>query len=284
MTTPISEYPQYAAESERGRAARRSALPLWIAAVCVGVIVFASLQPFSGWIAPPAAGRFFLWQFAQRWNWADVVFNVLAYVPLGLALGIAWPRGWSVLARWLCTMLFAVGLSIAMEYAQTWLPSRYASVFDTLANTAGAVTGALMSLAMLRYTRLLAWIRAARDALVVQGDSGDLMLVLLSVWLLAQANPAIPLFAATFHPGTQSAFEPVVVIVELAQTASALVGIGLFTDLMMRKRWLGGVALAMVVLLAIGLKTAAAYAFLNPVAWEQWLRPGLRVAPWVPFA
>ena len=117
-------------------------------------------------------------------------------------------------------------------------------------------------------------IRAARDALVVQGDSGDLMLVLLSVWLLAQANPAIPLFAATFHPGTQSAFEPVVVIVELAQTASALVGIGLFTDLMMRKRWLGGVALAMVVLLAIGLKTAAAYAFLNPVAWEQWLRPG----------
>ena len=134
----------------------------------------------------------------------------------------------------------------------------------------GAALGALV----VSSQRLLAWARTAREALVVHGESGDLQLVLLLVWLLAQVNPAIPLFGATFHPGQKAAFEPVVVVVELAQTAAALIGIGLFTDLTMRKRWLGGIALLMVIALAILMKTAAAQAVLTPLAWEEWLRPG----------
>ena len=40
---------------------------------------------------------------------------------------------------------------------------------------------------------------------MVSGATGDLMLALLAVWLLAQVNPGHSLFAATFHPGQQAA-------------------------------------------------------------------------------
>ena len=255
-------------------ATSHSGLPLWVTGVCVAVIVYASLQPFTGWTAPAPGSRFFLFQWNQRWTVADTTFNVLAYTPLGFALVMTWPNRWRRLYAMAATLLFAVALSLAMETAQVWLPTRYASVLDTIANVVGAMIGAALGALVVSSQRLLAWARTAREALVVPGESGDLQLVLLLVWLLAQVNPAIPLFGATFHPGQKAAFEPVVVVVELAQTAAALIGIGLFTDLTMRKRWLGGIALLMVIALAILMKTAAAQAVLTPLAWEEWLRPG----------
>ena len=249
-------------------------LALWVVGVCVAVIFYASLQPFSGWIAPEPPVRYFLWHWGPRWTASDAAFNVLAYVPLGAALLIAWPAGWSRTRKIVITLVLASVLSVAMETAQMWLPTRYASVFDTLANLSGAAIGALLGALLIAFEPLLAWLNRSRDELVVAGSSGELKLVLLSVWLLAQINPAIPLFGATFHPGQQAAFDPAVVIVELAQTAAALIGIGLFTDLTMRKRWMGGIALVLVIGVAIAMKTAAAQAVLKPLAWEEWLRPG----------
>ena len=68
-----------------------SGLPLWVAGVCIAVIVYASLQPFTGWTEPMPGGRFFLFQWGQRWTVADATFNVLAYVPFGFALVMVWP-------------------------------------------------------------------------------------------------------------------------------------------------------------------------------------------------
>lgn len=255
-------------------AAPRSAFPLWIAGVCVAVVVYASLQPFTGWTALSPSTRFFLWQAGQRWVTGDASLNFFAYVPLGFALAAAWPVRWRAARRVMATLVCALLLSFAMETAQMWLPTRYASIFDIAANVAGALTGAILSVALLAFTPIMTWAEQTRLALVVPGASGDLQLVLLAVWLLAQTNPAIPLFAATFHPGQQAAFEPAVIVVEFAQTAAALIGIGLFTDLTMRKRWLGGIALVIVITLAVVMKTAAAQAVLKPVAWDEWLRPG----------
>lgn len=255
-------------------AARRLILPVWVFFACVGVIVYASLQPFTGWTAWPTGVRFFLWQPPTRVPWSDMLFNVAAYVPLGLAGVLVWPPAWPRGRRLVVTVLLAVALSFAMETAQMWLPTRHASVFDLLGNGLGAVVGGLIGLLLLTFRALFrgaAWIR---EHWIVRGATGDLMLVLLVLWLLAQVNPAIPLFGVTFHPGQAAAFEPAVVLVELTQTAAALIGIGLFTDLTMRKRWLGGVALALVIVTAVLLKTAAAQAVLKPLAWEAWLRPG----------
>jgi VanZ family protein len=247
---------------------------MWVIGVCVGVIVYASLQPFSGWIAPEPSASFFLWQWSQRWTLSDAGFNVLAYLPLGAALILAWPTRWSRLQKLFATLLFSSALSVGVETAQMWLPTRYASVFDTLANVAGTLIGGLLGSVLIAYQPLTHWANRWRDSLVVAGPSGDLKLVLLGVWLLAQINPAIPLFGATFHPGQQAAFDPVVILIELTQTAAALIGIGLFTDLTMRKRWMGGIALVLVIGLATVMKTAAAQAVLKPLAWDEWLRPG----------
>ena len=63
-----------------------SGLPLWVTGVCIAVIIYASLQPFTGWTEPTPGGRFFLFQWGQRWTMGDATFNVLAYIPLGFAL------------------------------------------------------------------------------------------------------------------------------------------------------------------------------------------------------
>ncbi|MBL8311938.1 MAG: VanZ family protein [Burkholderiales bacterium] len=238
------------------------------------MIIYASLQPFTGWTPWPTGVRFFLWQPPARLPWSDMLFNVTAYVPLGLAGVLVWPPTWTRARRLVVTVLFALALSFSMESAQMWLPTRHASVFDLLGNGLGALAGGLLGLLLLAARwlfRSAAWIR---EHWIVRGATGDLMLVLLVLWLLAQVNPAIPLFGVTFHPGQAAAFEPAVVLVEMTQTAAALIGIGLFTDLTMRKRWLGGVALAWVITIAVLLKTATAQAVLKPLAWEAWLRPG----------
>ena len=249
-------------------------LALWVVGVCVGVIVYTSLQPFTGWVAPEPPVTYFLWHWRQRWTASDAVFNVVAYVPLGAALVIACPARWSRKVKLALAIALAAAVSISTETAQMWLPTRDASVLDTLANMIGTLAGALVGIVLIAFTPVLAWLNRARDALVVPGPLGELKLVLLIVWLLAQINPAIPLFGATFHRGQQAAFDPAVVIVEFAQTAAALIGIGLFTDLTMRKRWMGGIALTLFIAAAIALKTAAAQAVLKPLAWEEWLRPG----------
>jgi VanZ family protein len=253
---------------------RQSRLPLYIAIFCVLVIAYASLQPFSGWIAPDGSSLSFLTVFPHQWTRSDLAFNFLAYVPLGLALSAMWPLSWRFWPRWTASVASALALSILVEALQTWMPTRVASAYDTLANLAGSATGALIGIYVLQTTPLLSLLLRTRDALFVPGPGGDLKILLLVIWLIAQINPGIPLFASTFHPGLDGSLEPAVIAVEMAQTGAALIGIGLFTDLAMRKRWLGGLALIVVISCAIALKTTAAQWFLKPVAWEAWLRPG----------
>lgn len=254
--------------------APRSRLPFYGALFCVFVIVYASLQPFTEWSRENFSPFAFLFDFNKRWTRADIVLNVAAYVPLGFALAASWPRHWRASLSASLTLLFALLLSITMEALQSWIPSRYASIFDTIANIVGTGLGALIGILVMRMTWLTTSAERFRDSLFVAGSTGDLKIVLLLAWLAAQVNPGIPLFASTFHPGIVATIEPAVIVVETVQTAAALIGIGLFTDLAMRKRWLGGIALITVIALAVGLKTTAAQWFLTPVAWDAWLRPG----------
>jgi VanZ family protein len=236
--------------------------------------VYASLQPFSGWSTIEPSPFAFLFDLDKRWTRADIVFNVLAYFPLGFTLCAAWPTSWRLRTRWFSSLFVALALSIVMEALQSWLPVRYSSVYDTMANVVGAVLGASFAVYLLGFTQLLSSIRWLREKLFVTGSTGEMKIMLLLAWLVAQVNPGIPLFASSFHLGLSAADEPAVIVVELVQTAAALIGIGLFTDLTMRKRWLGGLALIMVIACAIALKTTAAQWFLTPVAWDRWLRPG----------
>jgi VanZ family protein len=252
----------------------RSKFFTYAALFCTFVIVFASLQPFSGWVASKDTVFAFLTEFSRRTTRSDLIFNAFAYAPLGFALYATWPTRWHARSRIVATLVGTFLLSIIVEALQAWLPTRVSSVYDTVANAVGAIAGALIAKALLAQAWLVRFAAQTRETLFIRGGTGDLKILLLGIWLIAQLNPGIPLFAATFHPGMDAAFEPAAIAVELAQVAAALVGIGLFTDLAMRKRWLGGIALVVMVASAVALKTIVAEWVLTPIAWESWLRPG----------
>jgi VanZ family protein len=73
---------------------------------------------------------------------ADVVLNVLGFIPFGFlaawCLAAAAP---SVLVRSLAAVLGGLALSLTIELAQVFLPSRTSSLSDLVANTAGTALG-----------------------------------------------------------------------------------------------------------------------------------------------
>jgi VanZ family protein len=72
----------------------------------------------------------------------EAAANVLLFLPFGLLAGLLLPRH----RRWLAVAA-AVLLSAGIELAQSGLlPERFGTVQDVLANTAGAVLGAVISL------------------------------------------------------------------------------------------------------------------------------------------
>ncbi|HSV70757.1 MAG TPA: VanZ family protein [Methylibium sp.] len=165
---------------------RSSAWPL--AAVCLCLVVYASLHPFSGWSEPTPPGAFG-WalprpRFQGRF---DLVSNLLAYVPLGLLLAVAWVREGG---RRLVALGFAVALSSALSYgleqAQHFLPPRVSSLVDWQLNTAGAVVGALLTLALDAVGVFDAWQRW-RERWLLSGHGGGITLLLL--WPLALLFP-----------------------------------------------------------------------------------------------
>ncbi|WP_374854732.1 VanZ family protein [Herbiconiux liangxiaofengii] len=81
-------------------------------------------------------------------GYAQVEFsaNVAMFVPLGLLLGVLLgPR------RWGYAILIGFALSSTIELLQfALLPGRYGTVDDVIANTSGAVIGALLARSFLR--------------------------------------------------------------------------------------------------------------------------------------
>lgn len=94
--------------------------------------------------------RAYLLEFRHAsWAWlaADAIVNVAAFVPLGWLLA----RGGidliaSALPRVLIASALCGGLSLGVETVQYFLTSRYSSLIDVLANSLGALAGAVVAL------------------------------------------------------------------------------------------------------------------------------------------
>ncbi len=259
---------------------RASRLPHAMAAMYALAIAYASLQPFGEWLVPlPGTPFWALAPWSMRATRFDVVANVLAYVPLGLFVALVPARG-SAAARAIAAAIAGTALSFALETLQWFLPSRGASTIDLVANATGALLGGLAG-ARYAHSALRDAVRRLRARLVLPGAIGDVGLALLAAWLVAQANPAIAPFALTFEPapvplsGADTAVaDGAVVLIEAAESAFQLVGVGLFVALLVRDRRLAGGAVLLVAGAALLLKGAAAYALLKPAAFESWLSYG----------
>jgi VanZ family protein len=247
---------------------RRSALHYFLASVCVFVIVYVSIEPFQGWSAPHSGAlSLFVRRAGLRQFFSfDTLVNVLAYVPLGFALcGVVKRKTVAVFAAFL--------LSLGLELAQAFLPTRHASIQDTTVNTLGAWLGAQM---FELFTRTPSARRAAQRlrAYVLPGVRGDYGLVVLLAFLLAHLSPGLSFFSSTFFVHIDSnALEPGLQLLQVLHTALMMTGFGLFADLVAKTRLAGALLSMGAVLFAIGSKTLLAMGLLQPSVWGLWLSP-----------
>ncbi len=263
---------------------QRTLLPHILAVLYGLAIAYASLQPFAPWL-PPAAGTPF-WPLAPwplKWTRFDVIANTLAYVPFGAFVALV-PRRASPWVRAGVALAAGATLSFGMETLQMFLPTRDASLIDLLANAGGALAGGLIGGTLVRAERMRRWLSAARERAFIEGRLGDVGIALLALWLTAQINPGIPLVAVNFEPGLQSAAlaavkvtDTAATMLEAAQSAFQLAGIGLFLALLLRNRRYVGSAVLLLIGMAFMLKGLAAWLLLKPAAWETWLKPGVSI-------
>lgn len=257
---------------------RGSHLPLALALLYAAAIAFASLQPFSGWIPPLRDTPF--WLFAtSRTTRFDTIANFATYVPLGLFVSLV-PRRPRLATCLALAFVAGAALSFVLETLQWFMPPRSANWIDFAANTLGALLGGVLGATFAR-SPLRAWLRLLRERLVIPGVLGDVGIALLALWLVAQVNPAIAPFALTFDPdplklqaNAARANDLAATLIEAAQSAFQLAGVGLFVSLLVRDRRYAAGAVLLLVGTAMFAKGLAAQMLLKPEVFESWLSLG----------
>lgn len=164
---------------------RSTAWPL--ALLFAGLIVYASLYPFTGWRIQGVAPLDFLSApLPQYWTGFDVGANLLGYAPLGFLLALALLRSGHPRLAWPVAVLASVVLSLAVEVLQNHLPMRVPSKVDFALNASGGVLGASTAWVLERLGGLRRWSQF-RAYWFVPGAGASL--VLLALWPLALLYP-----------------------------------------------------------------------------------------------
>lgn len=256
-----------------------SSLPRDLAIAVTVLTGYACLHPFQGWHSIGVGPLDFLGAPWPRYYTAlDIVLNVLGFVPLGFAWATVARRRCSAQATVLLVWLLGTLVSLLVECAQNYLPTRVASNVDLGANAAGALLGAMAG-ARWGYifeagNALSSW----RQRRVLPGRAGNLGLVLIALWGFSQLNPSTYLFTnGDLHLFLDVA--PQVVLtgrgfasVEAALAAANTLALGLFAQCVLRRpAWL---AVACTLAAGLAVKTLATSVFLAPSEPWHWATPG----------
>lgn len=256
-----------------------SALPRYLALAYAGLVVYASLHPFSDWRDPGISPFTFLDSGWPRW-WTgfDLTINILAYLPLGYLLALSLSRR---PGRWppaLLGALLAAAASLCLEGTQSWLPSRVPSILDFGCNALGGAIGALA--AYLDGSRGLAWLARTERRLVAPIPHADLGLILLGLWLLTQLSPETLLFGAgdlrqllELTPAIAYA-PPSFFAIEATTIAFNTLAIGLLARTLLADRGSSWAILAAFFLFALAIRATAAGVLVGPREAMSWLTPG----------
>ena len=164
---------------------RTSARPL--ALLFIGLVVYASLYPFTGWRAQGVSTlSWLLAPWPQYWTGFDFASNFLGYMPLGFLLAVSALRSGSRRGAWGLGVGGPAALSLVVESLQTFLPMRVPSNVDFCLNAAGGALGAGMAVALDRLGAVRRWSQFRADWFQPQAHGG---LVLLALWPLALLYP-----------------------------------------------------------------------------------------------
>lgn len=169
---------------------KTSAWPLSL--VYVGLVVYASLYPFSDWRDQGALPwDFLVAPWPVYWTGFDLLANVLGYAPLGFLLALSAVRTGHGRLAVLWAVGGAGGLSLALETLQSFLPARVPSNLDFALNLTGAWAGAVVATLLEKWGALDRWIRFRGRWFVADARGA---LVLLALWPFALLFPAsVPL-------------------------------------------------------------------------------------------
>ena len=177
----------------------RARLRTWLAIGYALFIVYASLSPFSGW---REQGLDFLEVLGAplllTYTAFDTAVNLLSYLPFGLLAGLVLHARFGATTSVILGLCMGASLSVGMEYLQMYLPARISSNVDLLANSAGALIGALLAVSVASWTWFFSRLTRWRSGLFHQGKEMDFGLALLALWVFGQVNPSLPMLGNVF--------------------------------------------------------------------------------------
>jgi VanZ family protein len=263
------------------RYARSSRLVAYLAVAYLLLVAYASLYPFSDWLAPnDEAARFLFAGWPSYIVASDVALNVLAYVPLGLLLTLLWmghvPR-WAAVALGVTAGML---LSLSIEFAQAYLPTRISSNVDVLTNSIGALWGAAAARVWGERWLLSGELHRLREQHFRAGASTDLAFVLLALWLLTQFNAEIGLFGngdlrhlLPHNLGVRYS-AGAYLLLEAGVAALNFAGVAFLIGAIAQSFAATAVSVTALILTALMLKTIASMALFIPGNPGLWLTPG----------
>ena len=209
---------------------------------------------------------FFRLRYLQEF---DLWLNALAYIPLGLLMCLYFRRANATKLAIVRSIAFGTGFSLAMELCQLFIPFRVANVADVVANGAGTALGALVFVDPV-HAAVTNPVGEARERTVIAGGWGDAGLMLVTLWLIAQLNPALPFFEAG-NIGGESAPGFVPGLVTSAAVALTVCGFGLFISALLSQPRGALRATLLLLTVALWLKFVMSSLMLKPHLSDDWL-------------
>ena len=256
-------------------------LSLNLALAYLLIIVYASLQPFRHWRAPaPETYHFLAAPFPRYITLTDVLINISAYVPLGFMLALSLRRWLRAKPAFAASVLLAIAVSITMEGIQMYLPARISSNVDVLANSVGALIGALAAPLFLPSRAIGARAAAWRDRLFEPGALTDIGIVVVCLWIATHLNPWTQVFGtgllrATFDlPEVFTHTPSRLLSAEATVVFFNLLGIGLLLSTLLRTDIRRGIVICIVIATALALKMLLSVVLGKPQGVWAWVTPG----------
>ena len=241
-------------------------------AVWALLIAYASLYPLLP-LRPPSGDALAAFFVKPRYMVAyDVAWNVLAYAPLGTLASLYFRRLGSGRRALVKAVAFSAAFSLAIELMHLFVPNRVASIFYVLFNALGATLGAAVFLDPV-YSVVFKPLGEWRERVLIPGAWGDAGLFLLTLWLIAQLNPALPFFGAGNIVGSDAGLVELALL-QWGAVALSLCGFGLFISTLVRATE-GTLRVTFALLsLALWLKFIGASFVLQPHFSDEWVSGG----------
>ena len=136
--------------ASRQRAAPLRGLGIAGLALIIPAVLVVTLWPTHFLLrAKPRVTRGIEWLHARdlfdwlTWTRLEVLANVGMFVPVALLVTFVLGA-----RRWWATVIACAALSVSVELVQALMPGRVAAVLDVIANSLGALLGALLAVAI----------------------------------------------------------------------------------------------------------------------------------------